>query len=83
MSAQVNFTEAGEETQGDAGRGFAALLSAPWVAFSGILEVRGLAARGAALPWLSVSKAIRDEPGRLFLRISAAAFESELSTALR
>ena len=39
MSAQVNFTEAGEETQGDAGRGLAALLSAPWVAFSGILEV--------------------------------------------
>ena len=51
MSAQVNFTEAGEETQ------------------------------GAALPWVSVSKAIRDEPGRLCLRISAAAFESSLSKA--
>ena len=67
-----------------ANEGLASLCSAlPWSVRCVNLANEGLASLRSALPWSSVSKAIRDEPGRLCLRISAAAFESELSTALR
>ena len=72
-----------EEPRGGAGLGLAALGAAlPLPALRENLAMEGLAALGAALPLTSVSKAIRDEPGRLCLRRSAAAFESKLSTAL-
>ena len=64
--------------------GLASLRAAlPWTVRCVNLANEGLASLCSALPSSSVSKAIRDEPGRLCLRISAAAFESELSTALR
>ena len=63
--------------------GLAAVAALPWSVRCVNLANEGLASLRSALPWSSVSKAIRDEPGRLCLRISAAAFESELSTTLR